>query len=162
MPKSERLTALVAGVAVGAASAALCSGGAAATPPKKDPSARPGGSPEGVEQLRAHYKSQGYVKLSGLLSADEVETWRAALAKAMADQLARSGGRYPNQNADIDVASGDYGNQGEDAGHYRTVFVQCVNMWKKSEAIRALLFEELAPRLRGLVCGIVGCESFRL
>ena len=159
MPTSERLTALVAGVAVGAASAALCSGGAAtpSTPPKKDP-----GSPEGVEQLRAHYKSQGFVKLSSLLSADQVETWRAALAKAMADQLARSGGRYHNQNAEIDVASGDYGNQGEDAGHYRTVFVQCVNMWKKSESIRALLFEELAPRLRGLVCGIVGCESFRL
>eukprot|EP01045_Picozoa_sp_COSAG04_P020895 COSAG04_NODE_2192_length_4564_cov_4.871669_4_plen_161_part_00 len=160
MPTSERLTALVAGVAVGAASAALCSGRAAATPstPKKDPES----SPEGVERLRARYKSQGFVKLSGLLSADEVETWRAALAKAMADQLARSGGRYHNQNAEIDVASGDYGNQGEDAGHYRTVFVQCVNMWKKSESIRALLFEELAPRLRGLVCGIVGCESFRL
>ena len=115
-----------------------------------------------MEQLRAHYKSQGFVKLSSLLSADQVETWRAALAKAMADQLARSGGRYHNQNAEIDVALGDYGNQGEDAGHYRTVFVQCVNMWKKSESIRALLFEELAPRLRGLVCGIVGCESFRL
>ena len=156
MPTSERLTALVAGVAVGAASAALCSGGAA-TPSTPSP-----GSPEGVEQLRAHYKSHGYVKLSSLLSADEVETWRAALAKAMADQLARSGGRYHNQNAEIDVASGDYGNQGEDAGHYRTVFVQCVNMWKKSESIRALLFEELAPRLRGLVCGIVGCESCRL
>jgi phytanoyl-CoA hydroxylase len=59
----------------------------------------------------------------------------------------------------IDVASGDYANQGEDAGYYRTVFVQCVNMWKKNPAIKALLFESLAPRLRSLVGQIVECTT---
>ena len=111
------------------------------------------------EELARLYRQNGYVRLPKLLSADEVEVWRAAVARGAAAQLERSGGAYHATDAEIDVASGDYANQGADAGHYRSVFVQCVNMWKKSAEIKALLFDCLAPRLRGLLATVAGCDA---
>jgi hypothetical protein len=235
MPEAERLTATLAGVALGAAAAsAACSwrprqAPAAATPVNAE-QFRPGEA-EPRAELAAAYRRDGFVKLPGLLGPAEVGEWRAAVAAGCERQLARSGGKYHKADEEVDVAGGDYANQGEDAGHYRMVFVQCVNMcavglagqrwargsftpsvhlpfgvdtaeatslpshvppaattslaagqlriwganrraagprrhiarrWKKDPAIRALLFEQLAPRLRALLPALTGAPRHRL
>jgi phytanoyl-CoA hydroxylase len=160
MPPAERLTAALAGVAFGAASAVAC-GAAAAARAAAAAATAPAADDNNIDALRERYRRDGFVKLPALLSAEELESWREALARGLTQQLERSQGKYHEGGTsdEVDVASGDYANQGEDAGYYRTVFIQAVNMWKKSPAIKSLLFDGLAPRLRSLVAQIAGCDA---
>ena len=127
------LGAVVGGLAVGSLRTLLAHLRPAAPCPVPPAAAvaRAAGEEEGavvaepsLESLAAAYRRDGFVKLSQLLSPAEVEQWRAAVDGAVGRQLARSGGEYHNKAAAVDVASGDYANQGADAGYYRTVFVQ--------------------------------------
>lgn len=109
MPPTERLTAALAGVAVGAASMVVCGSASSifvSTQNSSAPAASDGEQEitrsdsataptlEDVGKLRQLYQQDGYVKLSGLLSTDEVESWRKAVDNGVREQLLRSQGRY--------------------------------------------------------------------
>ena len=110
MPPTERLTAALAGIAMGAASMVVCGGAAswflpAAARQKSagEKESAPSPALEDVDELRRLYKRDGFVKLSGLLTAEEVESWRAALDTAVQDQLLRSQGTYSAQQVSLSL-----------------------------------------------------------
>jgi phytanoyl-CoA hydroxylase len=87
------------------------------------------------------YARAGYCVVDDLLSASELDEWRAAVAEATAEQLSWDPATRRHWRA-----AGSFHNQ-ETPGHYSQVFVQCVNMWKHNARMRELVLD---PRLGGL------------
>ena len=81
-----------------------------------------------AEQIRS-YREAGFLVIRDLLDAAELERWRAAVDEGVARQLG-------NPRAELKV----FDNQGRD-NDYARVFVQCVNMWKVSGAMRELVLD---------------------
>ena len=89
------------------------------------------------------YRDNGYVVVAGLLDAVELAAWRAALGTAVAQHAGRGG--LHNQ---------------EQEGYYRQVFVQHVNLWTTSDAIRPLVLDARLGRLAAELAGVAGIRLY--
>ena len=99
-----------------------------------------------AEQVRS-YREAGFLVIRDLLDAAALERWRAAVDEGVARQLG-------NPRAELKV----FDNQGRD-NDYARVFVQCVNMWKVSGALRELVLD---ARLGKLAADLAGMDGVRL
>ena len=99
-----------------------------------------------TEQIGS-YRADGFLVLRDLLDAAELARWRAAVDDGVARQLG-------NPRAELKV----FDNQGRD-DDYARVFVQCVNMWKVSGAMRELVLD---ARLGKLAADLAGMDGVRL
>ena len=99
-----------------------------------------------AEQVGA-YREDGYLALADFLDGAELELWRAAVDDGVARQLGN-----PRPESSV------FDNQGRDDAYAR-VFVQCVNMWKVSGAMRELVLDE---RLGKLASDLAGMDAVRL
>lgn len=99
-------------------------------------------SPEQID----FYQENGYIVIEDFLTPAELETWRAAVAQAVAD---RGKVRVPNR-ADMAIPEDDY---------YNYVFVQRVNLWQDNEEMRALMLDR---RLGKMAAELAGVEGIRI
>ena len=94
----------------------------------------------------AEYAAQGFAVIRGLLDAVMLERWRQAIDSAIEVHL-RQGNTHHNQRNDrVD----DY---------YKNVFVQCVNLWKSSKQVKALVLD---AHLGCLAASLAGTSGVRL
>jgi len=94
-----------------------------------------------AEEVRS-YRDDGFLIIDDLLDADELDRWRRA----------------------VDGAVGDHGVSGRDldpeqSEYYDRVFLQRVNIWKTSSAVRELVLDE---RFGRLVAALAGADEVRL
>ena len=94
-----------------------------------------------AELIKA-YREDGYVVVDDLLSKEELGRWRAALDEGIARHISKE----------------EHNNQAVES-YYKNVFVQCVNMWKSSEAIKELVLD---PRMGKMAAELVGADGMRL
>lgn len=101
------------------------------------------------------YRCDGFLVVDGLLDADELDTWRVAVAKAVEERGARSmpPGRADDSERELS----------EDAKRFRRyydkVFTQRINLWQTSEAVGRLVLDE---RLAAMAATLAGVEGIRL
>ena len=94
----------------------------------------------------AEYAAQGFAVIRGLLDAVMLEKWRQAIDSAIEVHL-RQGNTHHNQRNDrVD----DY---------YKNVFVQCVNLWKSSKQVKALVLD---ANLGCFAASLAGTSGVRL
>jgi ectoine hydroxylase-related dioxygenase (phytanoyl-CoA dioxygenase family) len=99
------------------------------------------------EQIES-YRQNGFLAIDDLLDADELATSRQAVDKAVAETVAQ------------DASSNDVRhNQGGEDSYYKRVFVQCVNLWKTHDPVKALVLD---PRLGQMAAEISGASGVRL
>ena len=94
-------------------------------------------------QQLTFYRDNGYVIIPGMLAAAELDRWRGALAAAAHEHAAKSG--YHNQ---------------DDDGYYREVFLQLVNLWTTSEAMRGLVLDSRLGKLAADLAGVAGVRLY--
>ena len=91
------------------------------------------------------YQENGYIILHDFLNADDLAIWRAALDEAIRQ---RGNQLIPDHEAVINEES-----------YYSKVFVQRVNLWQDSEAIRKLIWD---GRLGKMAAELAGVDGVRL
>ncbi|HCN09194.1 MAG TPA: phytanoyl-CoA dioxygenase [Lentisphaeria bacterium] len=89
------------------------------------------------------YDRNGFLVFENFLDSSELAHWRNTLDQAVAERL-RTQAEAP---ADAEM---DY---------YKKVFVQCVNLWKTSDAIRTLILD---PRIGKLAATLAGTAAIRM
>ena len=89
------------------------------------------------------YRDNGYVVIPGMLAAAELDRWCGALAAAAEQHAAKSG--YHNQDG---------------GAYYREVFLQLVNLWTTSEAMRGLVLDSRLGKLSAELAGVTGVRLY--
>lgn len=89
------------------------------------------------------YRENGFVVTEDFLSPEELESWREAVADAVA---ARGQQRI-------------LGQMGKTNEYYENVFVQRVNLWQDNEKMRKLMLD---PRLGKIAATLAGVEGIRI
>jgi ectoine hydroxylase-related dioxygenase (phytanoyl-CoA dioxygenase family) len=89
-------------------------------------------------QQIAGYRERGFLVIPDFLTSDELEQWRSAVDEAVA--------AFNNPAAD----SADY---------YSQVFIQRINLWKTSPAIKKLVLD---PRIGEMCCDLEGIDAIRV
>ncbi len=100
-----------------------------------------GVSPERLADSRQRFAEQGFVRVDGLLTADEVERFRAAIDEGLATRLAGDTRRARNP------------------AKYESSFHQCINLWEDVPGVRPLTFH---PAIAALAATILGVASVRV
>ena len=90
------------------------------------------------------YRENGFLVIDDFLNGSELTSWRDAVDTAVA-QFVNRDGMYHNQRR------GD--------SYYGNVFVQCVNLWKTSEKVKALILD---PALGRMAADLAGTSGVRL
>ena len=90
------------------------------------------------------YRKKGFLVLDDFLTNEELATWREMVCQAVAEQT-----RDPNAFTNV--------NSGTE--YYQNVFVQCVNLWKTHDAVKALI---LNPKLGKLAADLSAVPGVRL
>ncbi|MCB0145525.1 MAG: phytanoyl-CoA dioxygenase family protein, partial [Caldilineaceae bacterium] len=93
------------------------------------------------------YQENGFIVIHDFLTADELETWRAAVDEAVSERGQR---RIPNR-PDADIKD-------EDA-YYNRVFVQRVNLWQSNAKMRELMLDW---RLGKMATELAGVDGMRI
>ena len=88
------------------------------------------------------YRDQGFLVIEELLNEEELSVWREAVDNAVDD--------HGLSGRDFDPTQSDY---------YDRVFLQRVNLWKTSEAVRELVIDE---RIGRLAASLAGVQTVRL
>ena len=94
------------------------------------------------QQLK-FYRDNGYAIVPGMLASAELDGWRSALAAAAEEHAAKAG--YHNQDADQ---------------YYQEVFLQLVNLWTTSEAMRRLVLDRRLGKLAAELAGVTGVRLY--
>ena len=92
------------------------------------------------------YRTNGYVVVNGLLDASVLAYWRQSVDCAIAEHLRQENTHHNQRSEDPD----DY---------YKNVFVQCVNLWKSSEAVKNMVLD---TRLGYFATELAGTDGVRL
>tara|TARA_B100001123_G_scaffold443525_2_gene589798 strand:+ start:1505 stop:2317 length:813 start_codon:yes stop_codon:yes gene_type:complete len=94
------------------------------------------------------YRRDGYLVVPDLLDPDELRIWRQAVDEAVAEMVDRDPSSRVVRH-----------NQANDS-YYSGVFVQCVNLWKTHESVRALVLDERLGKLATEVSGSTGVRLY--
>jgi phytanoyl-CoA hydroxylase len=95
-----------------------------------------------TEEQIQFYESNGYIKLENVISLQEVEDLRAAIAVAVADRKRRDAVAGPLQDP-----------------NYEKIFLQMVNLWEMYPQIKKYVFNE---RIAQIACKLSRSEYVRL
>ena len=90
------------------------------------------------------YRENGFLIIDDFLNGSELTSWRDAVDAAVT-QFVNRDDMYHNQRG------GD--------SYYGNVFVQCVNLWKTSEKVKALILD---PALGRMAADLAGTSGVRL
>ncbi len=93
------------------------------------------------DQLVADFRRDGFVVVPGLLSADELRRYGAAVDEAVAKRSSHDTRTLAQKS------------------RYEQSFVQCQNLWEGSPDVRPLSFH---PRIAGTAAGLLGVDAVRL
>ncbi|NQU38611.1 MAG: phytanoyl-CoA dioxygenase family protein [Lentisphaerae bacterium] len=96
------------------------------------------------EQIES-YQDNGFVVIDGFLDADELESWRSAVADGVENRGAK---KVANRE--------DYPESDE---YYSKIFLQRVNLWMDSEPVRKLMLDE---RLGRMATELTGADGMRI
>jgi ectoine hydroxylase-related dioxygenase (phytanoyl-CoA dioxygenase family) len=94
------------------------------------------------------YRENGFLAVNDLLEPTELATWRQAIDQAVEETVAQEA-----------ASCGVRHNQGGEDNYYKRVFIQCVNLWKSHDPVKALV---LNPRLGQMAAEISGAAGVRL
>ena len=94
------------------------------------------------------YQENGFVVFDDFLAPDELETWRAAVDEAVGNRKDR---KLVVEGADEDDDRWKAGDS-----YYDYVFVQRINLWKDSPAVRKLILDPRIGRMASLLSGTEG------
>jgi ectoine hydroxylase-related dioxygenase (phytanoyl-CoA dioxygenase family) len=93
------------------------------------------------DQLVGDFRREGFVVVPGLLSADELRRYGAAVDEAVAKRSSHDTRTLAQKS------------------RYEQSFVQCQNLWEDSPDVRPLSFH---PRVAGTAAGLLGVDTVRL
>jgi ectoine hydroxylase-related dioxygenase (phytanoyl-CoA dioxygenase family) len=94
-----------------------------------------------IDRLTEEFRDQGFVHVRGVLSPDEVTTFRMAVDEAVAVRKARDMRRLHEKSP------------------YEQSFIQCQYLWEDMPQIRPLTFH---PRVTGIAAALIGAPRLRL
>lgn len=95
----------------------------------------------------AKYKQDGFLVIEDFLTPAELDTWRSALAQAVAK---RNGNKMPDRKE-------VYGKGDEsDKSYFDNVFDQLINLWQDNPKIREIMLDERLGRLAAQLAGVDG------
>lgn len=92
------------------------------------------------------YSEQGFLKVAGFLSSDEVTELKAAVLAAVASM-----GKRKVAGGGAEMTEGD--------GYYDRVFTQRLNLWRIDETVKRYM---LAPKLGAMLCELAGTAGMRV
>ncbi|MDA1192962.1 MAG: phytanoyl-CoA dioxygenase family protein [Candidatus Poribacteria bacterium] len=95
------------------------------------------------EQIES-YRDNGFVVIDNFLTPDELEEWRAAVDGA----VTKRGHYRPAEER-----------AGSNATFYTRVFIQSLQLWKDSDAVKKLVLD---PRIGKMCCELEGVDGFRV
>ena len=95
------------------------------------------------------YQKNGFLVVDNLLDDEELDTWRAALATAIEQHIAKNAER----------GSSTFHNQNRDS-YYKDVFVQCVNLWKTNDRMKELVLDRRLGMLASDLAGVGGVRLY--
>ncbi|MEE3257988.1 MAG: phytanoyl-CoA dioxygenase family protein [Candidatus Latescibacterota bacterium] len=95
------------------------------------------------------YRQNGFLAVDDLLDPDELATWRLAVDQAVAETVAQD-------SASRDVRH----NQAGADNYYKRVFVQCVNLWKTHDPVKALVLDTRLGQMAAEISGASGVRLF--
>jgi len=98
-------------------------------------------SPERRAECRRRFAEQGFVRVDGLLTAEEVERFRAAVDDGLATRLAGDARRARNP------------------AKYESTFHQCINLWEDVPGVRPLTFH---PAIAATAAAVLDVASVRV
>lgn len=98
-------------------------------------------------QIR-EYQENGFVVIEDFLTPDELEHWRQAVGEAV---NSRGSTKLAGREKDAKWQSSD--------GYYDRVFVQRINLWQDSAAMRKLMLD---PRLGKMAAELAGVDGIRI
>ena len=94
------------------------------------------------------YQENGFVVFDDFLTPDELETWRDAVGEAV--------GNRKDQKLVVEGADEDDDRWKAGDSYYDYVFVQRINLWKDSPAVRKLILDPRIGRMAALLSGTEG------
>ena len=94
------------------------------------------------------YQENGFVVFDDFLTPDELETWRDAVDEAV--------GNRKDQKLVVEGADEDDDRWKAGDSYYDYVFVQRINLWKDSPAVRKLILDPRIGRMAALLSGTEG------
>ena len=94
------------------------------------------------------YQENGFVVFDDFLTPDELETWRDAVDEAV--------GNRKDQKLVVEGADEDDDRWKAGDSYYDYVFVQRINLWKDSPAVRKLILDPRIGRMASLLSGTEG------
>ena len=94
------------------------------------------------------YQENGFVVFDDFLTPDELETWREAVDEAV--------GNRKDQKLVVEGADADDDRWKAGDSYYDYVFVQRINLWKDSPAVRKLILDPRIGRMAALLSGTEG------
>ncbi len=94
------------------------------------------------------YQHNGFIVMDDFLTPDELEQWRQAVGEAI---TSRGNTKLAGREKDERWQAGD--------GYYDRVFVQRINLWQDSPAMRNLMLD---PRLGKMAAELAGVEGIRI
>lgn len=94
------------------------------------------------------YQQDGFIVMEDFLTAEELEHWRRAVGEAVSS---RGSTKLAGHEKDAKWQSGD--------AYYDRVFVQRINLWQDSPAVRKLMLD---PRLGKMAAELAGVDGIRI
>lgn len=95
------------------------------------------------------YRENGFLAIDGLLDSTEVSTWRQTIDQAVEQTVSR-------QAANRDLRH----NQNGEDNYYKRVFIQCVNLWKSHDSVKALVLDSRLGRMAAEISGATGVRLY--
>lgn len=95
----------------------------------------------------AKYQQDGFLVIEDFLTPAELDTWRSALAQAVAK---RNGSKMPDRKEVY--GKGD----DSDKSYFDNVFDQLINLWQDNPKIKEIMLDERLGRLAAQLAGVDG------
>ena len=91
-----------------------------------------------------NYRSDGFVKLDGVFSPHQVRLYERAISAAIEQKHDLNTETPPNS----------------DSTAYEQAFLQVMNLWRRSEAVRAMVFNETLAQIAADLMGVAGVRLY--
>ncbi|MFN2463165.1 MAG: phytanoyl-CoA dioxygenase family protein [Candidatus Dormibacteria bacterium] len=104
----------------------------------------------------AYYQDNGFVIVEDLLTPDELEDWREAIANAL---VARGTSTMSYANSP-QAPTDEERNANPEANYYATVFTQRVNLWQSDERVKELIVNETIGKMAADLAQVDGMRMW--